>query len=72
MPPPAPDMMVWVSGVSKYLACAIQLYYLRRAGYNAAFHPKACLDSFSLRVVYPDHFPFFRELVPEFPDYSIH
>jgi hypothetical protein len=72
MPPPAPDMMVWVSGISKYWACAIQLYYLRQAGYNALFHPKACLDFLSIKVVYPEYLPHFRELVPEFPDYSTH
>lgn len=72
MPPPTSDMVVWVSGVSKYMACAIQLYHLRLAGYNALFHPKACLDFLSLKVIEPDHLPHFLELVPEFPDYSTH
>ncbi len=63
--PPSKNLKVWVCGGMKYACCSLQLYNLRKAGYNADYHPNACLD-FLARLVEPQRLPGFSQLVPEY------
>jgi hypothetical protein len=69
MPSPSDNLIVWVSGGLKNIACTLQLYNLRLRGYLAMFHPTACLD-LAPGLTEPYKLPLFRELVPEYPAYS--
>jgi hypothetical protein len=70
MPKPSPELIVFVSGGLKNMACTLQLYNLRLAGYTAFFHPTACAETGpALTMAYK--FPRFKELVPEYPEYSV-
>jgi hypothetical protein len=65
MPKPSPDLIVFVSGGLRNMACTLQLYNLRLKGYTAFFHPAACVETGSaLTAAYS--FPHFKELVPEY------
>ena len=65
MPLPSDELRVWVCGGFTHGTCALQLYSLRKAGYDAYYHSTACLD-FLGRLVDPKQLPNFRELVPEY------
>ncbi len=65
MPPPSQDLSVRVVGALRDVACAIQLYNLRLAGYSASFYEPGCLD-FEMKSIQPGMLPRFRELVPEY------
>lgn len=66
MPSPSKDVLVWVSGGLKNIACTLQVYNLRLRGYLAMFHPTACLD-LAPGLTEPYNLPLFKELVPEYP-----
>jgi hypothetical protein len=65
MPEPSDGLEVIVSGGYKYMCCSLQLYVLRKAGYNARFHETACFDNGERMPILPDGF---REVVPEYPE----
>jgi len=67
MPRPSSDLVVFVSGGLKNIACTLQLYNLRKRGYTALFHPTGCLD-IAPGLTEPYNLPYFNELVPEYPD----
>lgn len=65
MPPPSDDLNVIVCGGYMYECCSMQLYTLRKAGYNAEFHETACFDNGEKMPadLLPDDF---KDVVPEY------
>ncbi|MDD5651454.1 MAG: hypothetical protein PHF86_13745 [Candidatus Nanoarchaeia archaeon] len=69
MPNPSEDLEIIVSGGYTKTCCTMQLFALKKAGYNARFHPTACcpgqgsLGSIMMKEILEEYPNFFEGLL---------
>lgn len=64
MPSPSNDLQVFVSGGYYRTCCTMQLFELKKAGYNARFHPSA---NYPGQGVLPS--VLLQDILEQFPDF---